>query len=582
MMRYPGGCLTHNFDWRKTIGPLEQRANPEWYFGLDEFIALCRQGGLEPVITVSDYVFPAEELPQYSANLVEYLNAPARPEYPWAMKRKEYGHPQSYGVKYFELGNETNHGNHKVIPGRVFSAEEYVAYAKKTAAAMRKIDPNIKIGLNLNNAKWDQTVLSKAGSLTDFWIKHFYKPPFDEAMDARKNTIIATSYQPRVEATIQKHLQKIKQLTKKNIPLAITEYNSGGRGHLRRSYLAGYTNAQMIQLFLQPSNNVILANYWHLLNDWWGIVLARDGVVTKRYAPVAFFQTWAEFLGDQIIEAKVDSPLLETPSVGGWGASTKLNSNRKNHRKKLILGENFKTDYNTPGVEVKFPSENSMIVRLKNRDRDLYANFREIPRPASAPVGEPIVFTIRFKGRFLPAKGNTHKAGMGLGLVDTRGWEAVKSATRILGTDKTRQWKTFEKTFTTLADCTGVYLVARLETVSGPISGSMQFKDIEVFLDAPKSYPPFQAVTATAMLSKDKKTLTMVLFNKTLDTPTPVEIQLIHFQAASAEGRELHRKDVKSSREMKARHFPLDVKGKAARLILPPHSMTAIRFRSQS
>src|SRR5690606_839510 len=40
MMRYPGGCLAHNWDWRLAAGPLQDRG--DWQFGLDEYIAFCR------------------------------------------------------------------------------------------------------------------------------------------------------------------------------------------------------------------------------------------------------------------------------------------------------------------------------------------------------------------------------------------------------------------------------------------------------------------------------------------------------------------------------------------------------------
>ena len=85
MLRYPGGCLAHNYNWKQAVGPLSER--PDWKFGIDEYIRLCRALGAEPIITMTDYALPAEELPEHMAELVEYLNAPATPEHPWAMKR---------------------------------------------------------------------------------------------------------------------------------------------------------------------------------------------------------------------------------------------------------------------------------------------------------------------------------------------------------------------------------------------------------------------------------------------------------------------------------------------------------------
>jgi len=123
MLRYPGGCLNHTFDWRKAVGPLDQRG--DWLFGVDEYIEACRELHAQPVIILPEYLQPLDQLPQNCAEFVEYLNAPATPDHPWAMKRKEWGHPEPYHVTWFELGNESIHGNHNVRPFVAYSPEEY-------------------------------------------------------------------------------------------------------------------------------------------------------------------------------------------------------------------------------------------------------------------------------------------------------------------------------------------------------------------------------------------------------------------------------------------------------------------------
>eukprot|EP00831_Metopus_contortus_P030690 TRINITY_DN2511_c0_g1_i1.p4 TRINITY_DN2511_c0_g1~~TRINITY_DN2511_c0_g1_i1.p4 ORF type:complete len:423 (-),score=51.24 TRINITY_DN2511_c0_g1_i1:2016-3284(-) len=89
MLRYPGGCLTHNFDWHKAVGAKKDRTY--YKFGIDEYIELCRAIGAEPLMNVSE-ICTAKD----AADLVEYLNMPAMPEYPWAMKRAEWGHQEPY------------------------------------------------------------------------------------------------------------------------------------------------------------------------------------------------------------------------------------------------------------------------------------------------------------------------------------------------------------------------------------------------------------------------------------------------------------------------------------------------------
>src|ERR1700682_1686793 len=69
VLRYPGGCLIHNFDWRKTVGPEAKKSG--WLFGVDEYISLCRAIDAIPLVTVSDYVLPADQMPENAASLVE-------------------------------------------------------------------------------------------------------------------------------------------------------------------------------------------------------------------------------------------------------------------------------------------------------------------------------------------------------------------------------------------------------------------------------------------------------------------------------------------------------------------------------
>ncbi|MEN6548783.1 MAG: hypothetical protein ABFE07_22260, partial [Armatimonadia bacterium] len=39
IQRWPGGCTAHNYNWKKTVGPLTER--PQMLFGLPEFMRYC-------------------------------------------------------------------------------------------------------------------------------------------------------------------------------------------------------------------------------------------------------------------------------------------------------------------------------------------------------------------------------------------------------------------------------------------------------------------------------------------------------------------------------------------------------------
>ena len=139
--RFPGGCGSHHYDWKKTIG-----ANrTHFLYGMDEFLKTCKAIEAEPVITVS--YFTGDE--RDAADLVEYLNSPSDGSnlnggIDWASERAKNGRIVPYSVKYFEIGNEVDHGDHgnikRVLPREY--ASRYLEYYK----AMKTVDSSIKIG----------------------------------------------------------------------------------------------------------------------------------------------------------------------------------------------------------------------------------------------------------------------------------------------------------------------------------------------------------------------------------------------------------------------------------------------------
>ncbi|MEL7565227.1 MAG: LamG-like jellyroll fold domain-containing protein [Dehalobacterium sp.] len=118
-MRYPGGTIGNLFDWKRSIGPVEERkltihghpanAPIEPNFGLDEAARFAEQAGSTLVYM---YGIGNGSAPD-AADLVEYLNAAADGEttnpnggIDWAEVRAENGHPAPYNIFNFEIGNE--------------------------------------------------------------------------------------------------------------------------------------------------------------------------------------------------------------------------------------------------------------------------------------------------------------------------------------------------------------------------------------------------------------------------------------------------------------------------------------------
>jgi len=116
ILRWPGGNFAGEYRWKDGLldadlrGPLQAATEIETQpytdgydfheINTDDFIALCREVGAEPFITINLMWSTPEE----SAQWVEYCNGATDTEY--GRKRAERGHIEPYDVKFWSLGNE--------------------------------------------------------------------------------------------------------------------------------------------------------------------------------------------------------------------------------------------------------------------------------------------------------------------------------------------------------------------------------------------------------------------------------------------------------------------------------------------
>lgn len=119
-LRFPGGNYLDpgHYEWKKTIGPLEDRplgrgawGYPSSYgLGIMEFLLWCEELGMEPVLAVTDGRgwLPADgdvaPLVQDALDEIEYVTGPVTS--PWGARRAADGHPAPFKLRYVEIGNE--------------------------------------------------------------------------------------------------------------------------------------------------------------------------------------------------------------------------------------------------------------------------------------------------------------------------------------------------------------------------------------------------------------------------------------------------------------------------------------------
>jgi alpha-L-arabinofuranosidase len=127
-LRFPGGNylegdhINERFDWKKTIGPLVDRAGHRspWKYqssdgmGLLEFLNWCEDLKMQPVLAVYAGYSLQQEVVKTGADLepyvqdaldeIEYLTGDASTK--WGAERVKDGHPAPFALTYVEIGNE--------------------------------------------------------------------------------------------------------------------------------------------------------------------------------------------------------------------------------------------------------------------------------------------------------------------------------------------------------------------------------------------------------------------------------------------------------------------------------------------
>ena len=599
-LRFPGGCLSHLWDWRESIGPVAERGKGDpyvlpgdWTFGLDEYLQACRELNAEPVITTPDYLLPADQMPPLLAGLVEYLNAPATPDHPWAMKRAAFGHPTPYGVKYFELSNETWHGNHGVRPWRQYSPEAYAAYAVASARAMRAVDPTIKLGVvvwNENDTDWTRTVLKLAGPAADFVVMHIYLPTFNEIMslpatnDNLMRGCMAVGQQTQFK--LDEIRKQIREETGRDLPLAITEYGSGlerDQPSFALSYGAALVGADMLRVFLEPKNNVLFANQWDLISTSRGMLSnyhLPPSPVPERPA-YYLFRLWGSHFGTQLVDDQTQGPdatyLSDNPAMYSAKGTDILPARLL---QTIPLGDDLDFSKLPPNVSGE-----------KGPDGIFVLNFSDFTGYAVKPLG-PLPITHRDAGQEtyyrLCYDGHLVTDGarpVALNLVpsDEAGKEAPNMAQAFAGAIDP-DWRSFSRYY--LPSLPGACaLYARFESNTS-FSGRLEIKNLKIEEYAAPVLPAYPLVTSSASLSADGKTLYLIVFNKARSGTIRTDIATNGFAPASAKLWQVTSPQPDALTAMigvndTAAGNAVSVTGGKIALDLPAHSMSALEITAR-
>ncbi|HEX8682930.1 MAG TPA: glycoside hydrolase family 44 protein [Ardenticatenaceae bacterium] len=251
-LRFPGGAYGDE--------------NPLQTYHIDQFIALARQLGAEPSISVRLRTGTPEE----AAEAVRYVNV-----------------EKEYGVRYWSIGNEPT--LYASAYDMEYDTERYNAEWRAFAEAMREVDPEIRfIGPDTHQftataesspqdaagRDWMREFLLANGDMID--VVSFHRYPFPAGGDDPPTIEELRANSREWEAVIPRLREMIRETTGRDLPIAVTEINSN------------WTHAVGGEATPDSHYNAI----------WWADVLGR--LIRQRVEMVAHFA-------------------LQAPRGSGWG-----------------------------------------------------------------------------------------------------------------------------------------------------------------------------------------------------------------------------------------------------------------------
>jgi alpha-N-arabinofuranosidase len=404
-IRWPGGNVAQDYHWQWGVGPREQRptwVNMSWGnepepsdFGTDEFVAFSRAVGAEPSLTVN--VEGRGATPEEAAAWVEYCNGAASSRY--GALRAANGHPQPFGVKFWEIGNEIwgawvrGHSD----------ASTYARNFQRYHAAMRAVDSTIRfIAVGDNDMAWNRTLLAMAGRNIDYLAIHHYY-----GGDSSQRNVRNLMGHP---LAFEQFYREVSALARELVPdhsigLAINEWGLDLPESRQYSMDAALYGARLMNVFERSAPVVAMSAVSDLVNGWPGGIIqaGRTGVFVSPLYHVN--RLYATHLGAERLRTRVESPTydsrLEGRAIPALDAVASRSRDGRTIFIKLVntdIDRELRVRMQIDGVNVSAAGERELISSARP---DVYNSFLTPnaigPKVESIPTGRN--FTLALPAR---------------------------------------------------------------------------------------------------------------------------------------------------------------------------------------
>ena len=407
-IRWPGDNVGQDYHWIWGVGPRDRRpawVNMSWDedpepsdFGTLEYLAFCEAIGAEPNmvvnvegrgVTVAEaaalraegrdiYSESRQATDQEAAGWVEYVNGPATSKY--GALRAKHGHPEPFGVKYWEIGNE--------IWGdwvRDYSdAATYVVNARRYVRAMKAVDPSIKIiAVGHNDMEWNRTVLREIGDEIDMIsIHHYYGQ--DDSPAGRANLMLKPLWFEKFYGRVGELIRELQPDRK--ITLAINEWATTLPLPRQNTMQAALYGARLMNAFERKGDLIEMSAISDLVNGWPGGVIQasrRRLFTTPNYAVI---RAYNEHRGAWRLGADTEVSVLHQPTDPELGKDipaldvvASISEDGKEIQLKVVntsMDTDIPTEIKIEGSKGSIASE-AQVVTIRGASLEAANSFRE-------------------------------------------------------------------------------------------------------------------------------------------------------------------------------------------------------------
>jgi alpha-L-arabinofuranosidase len=286
MMRW-GGCFISYYRWKEGVGPIPARkpmVNLLWggiysnQVGTREFVEFCRAVGAEPLYCVnfeSDgrkgwALSPKGEVrsagPEEAAEWVDYCNNPSNPA------RIRHGVKEPYGVKFWQIGNETSYD------AEGFNEESAARRTLDFARAMRRSDASIRL-IGWADSGWARTMARIAGEELQYLAFHNgYGPGGDDSplrgVEYRNDWARTWEFFMNAWKMPESRIREKREETAGlGLPLVITEahFSLPGRNRCEAlsTWAAGVANARIFHVYERNGDVLKIATLADFCGNRW-------------------------------------------------------------------------------------------------------------------------------------------------------------------------------------------------------------------------------------------------------------------------------------------------------------------------